>query len=97
MLNNRIFQFATLGEDCQDKKYAGEPTRLVIEPRSNRVDIEALMGRGMLTREMADFLAECVRCRVNIVISGGSAALLRRWPSLILPCLTRRGMRLKRR
>jgi len=27
---NRIFQFATIGEDCQDKKYAGEPTRLVI-------------------------------------------------------------------
>lgn len=27
---NRIFQFATLGEDCQDKKYAGEPTTLVI-------------------------------------------------------------------
>ena len=28
--NNRIFQFCTIGEDCQDKKYAGEPTRLVI-------------------------------------------------------------------
>ncbi|WP_221799670.1 acyl-ACP--UDP-N-acetylglucosamine O-acyltransferase [Oceanobacter mangrovi] len=27
---NRIFQFASIGEDCQDKKYAGEPTRLVI-------------------------------------------------------------------
>ncbi|WP_028294400.1 acyl-ACP--UDP-N-acetylglucosamine O-acyltransferase [Oceanobacter kriegii] len=27
---NRIFQFATIGEACQDKKYAGEPTRLVI-------------------------------------------------------------------
>ncbi|OLO12835.1 acyl-[acyl-carrier-protein]--UDP-N-acetylglucosamine O-acyltransferase [Chromohalobacter japonicus] len=25
---NRIFQFASVGEDCQDKKYAGEPTRL---------------------------------------------------------------------
>ncbi|MBF8222683.1 acyl-ACP--UDP-N-acetylglucosamine O-acyltransferase [Halomonas sp. 328] len=24
----RIFQFASVGEDCQDKKYAGEPTRL---------------------------------------------------------------------
>jgi len=40
----------------------------------HELDIEALMGRGMLTREMADFLAECVRCRVNIVISGGSGA-----------------------
>ncbi|HDZ56156.1 MAG TPA: acyl-ACP--UDP-N-acetylglucosamine O-acyltransferase [Pseudomonas xinjiangensis] len=27
---NRIFQFSSVGEDCQDKKYAGEPTRLVI-------------------------------------------------------------------
>ncbi|MDR5897745.1 acyl-ACP--UDP-N-acetylglucosamine O-acyltransferase [Halomonas vilamensis] len=26
----RIFQFASVGEDCQDKKYAGEPTRLVV-------------------------------------------------------------------
>ncbi|WP_353979840.1 acyl-ACP--UDP-N-acetylglucosamine O-acyltransferase [Salinicola endophyticus] len=25
---NRIFQFASVGEECQDKKYAGEPTRL---------------------------------------------------------------------
>lgn len=28
--NNRIFQFASLGEIPQDKKYAGEPTRLEI-------------------------------------------------------------------
>ncbi len=28
--HNRIFQFCTLGEDCQDKKFAGEPTRLEI-------------------------------------------------------------------
>ncbi|PIE24976.1 MAG: acyl-[acyl-carrier-protein]--UDP-N-acetylglucosamine O-acyltransferase [Neptuniibacter caesariensis] len=28
--NNRIFQFASVGEDCQDNKYAGEPTTLVI-------------------------------------------------------------------
>lgn len=26
----RIFQFASVGEDCQDKKYQGEPTRLVM-------------------------------------------------------------------
>lgn len=25
---NRIFQFASVGEDCQDKKYKGEPTHL---------------------------------------------------------------------
>ena len=28
--NNRIYQFASVGEECQDKKYAGEPTTLVI-------------------------------------------------------------------
>lgn len=28
--NNRIYQFATLGEDCQDKKYHGETTYLEI-------------------------------------------------------------------
>ncbi len=28
--NNRIFQFASLGDEPQDKKYAGEPTRLEI-------------------------------------------------------------------
>ncbi|RUO58530.1 acyl-ACP--UDP-N-acetylglucosamine O-acyltransferase [Pseudidiomarina insulisalsae] len=27
---NKIFQFASVGEDCQDKKYNGEPTRLEI-------------------------------------------------------------------
>ncbi|SFC38415.1 acyl-[acyl-carrier-protein]--UDP-N-acetylglucosamine O-acyltransferase [Marinospirillum celere] len=27
---NRIFQFASVGEDCQDKKYKGEPTRLIL-------------------------------------------------------------------
>jgi UDP-N-acetylglucosamine acyltransferase len=28
--HNRIFQFSSIGEDCQDKKYRGEPTRLEI-------------------------------------------------------------------
>lgn len=28
--NNRIFQFSSVGEDCQDKKFKGEPTQLVI-------------------------------------------------------------------
>ena len=27
---NHIYQFASVGEDCQDKKYAGEPTELLI-------------------------------------------------------------------
>ncbi len=32
--DNRIFQFASLGAAPQDKKYAGEPTRLVIGQRN---------------------------------------------------------------
>ncbi len=28
--NNRIYQFASIGDDPQDKKYAGEPTQLTI-------------------------------------------------------------------
>lgn len=28
--NNRVFQFATLGEECQDKKYQGEDTTLIV-------------------------------------------------------------------
>ncbi|HUH00273.1 MAG TPA: acyl-ACP--UDP-N-acetylglucosamine O-acyltransferase [Gammaproteobacteria bacterium] len=31
---NRIFQFASVGDEPQDKKYAGEPTRLVIGDRN---------------------------------------------------------------
>lgn len=27
---NKFYQFASIGEDCQDKKYAGEPTKLII-------------------------------------------------------------------
>ena len=29
-IGNHIYQFASVGEDCQDKKYAGEPTELII-------------------------------------------------------------------
>lgn len=28
--HNKIFQFASVGEECQDLKYKGEPTRLII-------------------------------------------------------------------
>lgn len=28
--NNQIFQFCSIGEDCQDQKYAGEKTQLII-------------------------------------------------------------------
>ena len=42
---NRIFQFASVGEDPQDKKYAGEPTWLEIGDR-NQVREFATLHRG---------------------------------------------------
>ena len=48
--DNRIFQFASLGEAPQDKKYAGEPTRLEIGDRntsaSSARSTAARAGRG---------------------------------------------------
>jgi len=32
--DNKIYQFSSIGEACQDKKYRGEPTRLVIGHRN---------------------------------------------------------------
>jgi UDP-N-acetylglucosamine acyltransferase len=43
--DNRIFQFASVGEDPQDKKYSGEPTRLEIGDR-NRIREYATIHRG---------------------------------------------------
>jgi len=43
--NNRIFQFASLGEAPQDKKYAGEPTRLVIG-NNNTIREYVTLNRG---------------------------------------------------
>ncbi len=43
--DNRIFQFASIGEDCQDKKYKGEPTELVIGDR-NQIREGVTMHRG---------------------------------------------------
>jgi UDP-N-acetylglucosamine acyltransferase len=43
--DNRIFQFASIGDDPQDKKYAGEPTRLVIGDR-NTIREYVTINRG---------------------------------------------------
>jgi len=43
--NNRIFQFASLGAEPQDKKYAGEPTRLVVGD-GNTIREYVTMNRG---------------------------------------------------
>ena len=42
---NRVFQFASLGAEPQDKKYSGEPTRLVIGDR-NTIREFATINRG---------------------------------------------------
>ncbi|HHJ14035.1 MAG TPA: acyl-[acyl-carrier-protein]--UDP-N-acetylglucosamine O-acyltransferase, partial [Gammaproteobacteria bacterium] len=43
--DNRIFPFATLGEEPQDKKYGGEPTRLEIG-RGNTIREHVTINRG---------------------------------------------------
>ena len=45
--NNQIFQFASLGDAPQDKKYAGEPTRLEIGDR-NVFRESCTMNRGTI-------------------------------------------------
>lgn len=45
--NNKIFQFASVGEDCQDLKYAGEPTRLEMGD-NNIVRESATIHRGTI-------------------------------------------------
>jgi UDP-N-acetylglucosamine acyltransferase len=48
--DNRIYQFASIGEDPQDKKYAGEPTRLEIGDR-NRIREFTTIHRGTIQDE----------------------------------------------
>ena len=43
--DNHIYQFASIGDDPQDKKYAGEPTRLIIGDR-NTIREFCTLSRG---------------------------------------------------
>ncbi len=45
--HNRIYQFASVGEDCQDKKYRGEPTRLEVGDH-NVIREGATLHRGTI-------------------------------------------------
>ncbi|MEJ2042173.1 MAG: acyl-ACP--UDP-N-acetylglucosamine O-acyltransferase [Reinekea sp.] len=47
---NRIFQFASVGEECQDLKYKGEPTRLIIGD-DNIIREGATLHRGTIQDE----------------------------------------------
>lgn len=46
-VDNHIFQFASIGDDPQDKKYAGEPTKLVIGDR-NTIREFCTLNRGTI-------------------------------------------------
>jgi len=48
--NNTIFQFSSVGEDCQDKKYAGEKTQLVMGD-NNIVRENVTIHRGTIQDE----------------------------------------------
>jgi UDP-N-acetylglucosamine acyltransferase len=48
--DNRIYQFASIGDDPQDKKYAGEPTRLEIGDR-NTIREYCTISRGTVQDE----------------------------------------------
>jgi len=48
--DNRIFQFASIGDEPQDKKYAGEPTRLEIGDR-NTIREFVTINRGTVQDE----------------------------------------------
>lgn len=45
--DNRIFQFASIGEECQDLKYKGEDTQLIIGDR-NTIRESVTMHRGTI-------------------------------------------------
>lgn len=48
--DNRIYQFSSIGDDPQDKKYAGEPTRLEIGER-NTIREYCTISRGTVQDE----------------------------------------------
>jgi UDP-N-acetylglucosamine acyltransferase len=54
---NRVFQFASIGEAPQDKKYAGEPTRLEIGDR-NTIREFVTINRGTVQDEGVTILGD---------------------------------------
>src|SRR5690606_28286183 len=50
------------------------PTISIRKFKKEGITIEDLIRFGSLTREMAEFLAACVRARLNIVVSGGTGS-----------------------
>lgn len=93
--NNRIFQFSSVGEECQDKKYAGEPTTLVIGDdniiRENctihRGTVqdrgETCIGNGNL------LMATCMWRMTALLAITPSWPIVRHWPAMC-PLVTSR-------
>ncbi|WP_437192584.1 CpaF family protein [Planctomicrobium sp. SH527] len=50
------------------------PTLSIRRFKTQIVQIEDMVGMGTLAPEMADFLIQCVRSRMNILLSGGTGA-----------------------
>jgi topoisomerase-4 subunit A len=79
-------------EDLRDESDHENPTRLVIVPRSNRVDIEQLMNHLFVTTD----LERNYRINLNIIGNNGKPqvlnlrALLKQWLSYRLDTVTRR-------
>ena len=55
--HNRVFSFASVGADCQDKKYRGEPTRLVIGDH-NVIRESVTLNRGTVQDRGATTLGD---------------------------------------
>lgn len=83
---NRFFQFCSIGEDCQDKKYAGEPTELEIGDNNvfregssvHRGTIQdnslTKMGSGNLLMINAHVAHDCILGDNNILANNVSLA-----------------------
>jgi len=79
-------------EDLRDESDHENPTRLVIVPRSNRVDIEQLLNHLFATTD----LERNYRVNLNIIGNGGKPqvlnlrALLKQWLTFRMDTVTRR-------
>ncbi|NTU83604.1 MAG: CpaF family protein [Chloroflexales bacterium] len=50
------------------------PTITIRKFRKDRLTVDDLVHYGSMSREMGEFLAACVKARVNIVVSGGTGS-----------------------
>lgn len=65
---NRIYQFATVGEECQDKKYRGEATTLVIGDR-NVIRESCTLHRGTVQDQGTTVIGSDNLLMVNVHVA----------------------------